>query len=99
MTSYDTPNIHTHIQHNLSLSLSLSHTHTGGGCGSSHLSEVPLVKSHSVGPEMSEKVRQDLFLNILRLNTIRHTALFYHLRERERERERVCVCVCVCVCV
>ena len=53
-----------------------------------------------MGPEVSEKMMQNLFLDVLRFNSIRHATLLHHLLrekrggrrerrgERERERER-----------
>ena len=50
-----------------------------------YLSEVSAVKGHAMGPEVFEEVREDFFLDVLRLNTISHTALLYYLCMREGE--------------
>ena len=42
-----------------------------------------------MGPEVSEEMRQNLFLDVLRFNSISHATLLHHLlTEERRERER-----------
>lgn len=44
------------------------------------LSEIPPVQSHALIPEMSEKVRQDLLFDVVRLHTISHTTLLHNFQ-------------------
>lgn len=44
-----------------------------------HLSKVSFVEGHSLVPKMSEKVWENFLLDVVRLHSVRHTALLHHL--------------------
>ena len=60
----------------------------GGRVRGAHLSEVPAVQSHAVGPEVLEEVWQYLLLDVVWLHTVRHATLLDHLGEGEGGRGR-----------